>query len=90
MPIPQQITSDMKLIISYKIKMKEAEAYQVVSDLEIPFLDFKISETENTKSWVRSHRYIYNITFGALTKIKFHPSVTDWTEVTNAGTFVIK
>ena len=90
MPIPQQLTSDMKLIISYKIKMKETEAYQVVTDLEIPFLDFKISETENTKSWVRSHRYIYNITFGALTKIKFHPSVTDWTEVTNAGTYVIK
>lgn len=90
MPIPQQITSDMKLVISYQIKMKETDSWEVVENLEIPFLDFKISETEKTGSWLRSHRYIYNITFGALTKIKFHPSVTDWTEVSNAGTYVIK
>jgi hypothetical protein len=90
LPIPQQITSDMKLVLSYKIKMKESDSWELIENLEIPFLDFKITETENTKGWLRAHRYIYNITFGALTKIKFHPSVTNWTEVSNAGTYVIK
>ena len=92
MPIPQNITSNMKLILSYKIKQSATDqVYQEVNDLEIPFTDFIITgTTEPTKTWEMSKRYIYNITFGALTKIYFHPEVSDWTTVGNAGTYVVQ
>lgn len=91
LPIPQNITSDMKLVLSYRIQNKPGETYEVVNNLEIPFLDFKIGGTTAvTEGWLRGHRYTYNITFGALTKIKFHPSVENWTSVQDAGTYVVQ
>ena len=90
MPIPQNITSDMKIVLSYTIKQKESDAGELVENLEIPFTSFKFNETEHTSAWVINTRYYYNITFGALTKILFHPSVAEWTTVQNAGTYVIK
>jgi hypothetical protein len=95
MPIPQNVTSDMKLIISYSIKQKETDvAAQVVENLEIPFTSFLFTNTggspEHIKSWDMNTRYFYNISFGALKKIYFHPSVSDWSTVENAGTFVIE
>jgi hypothetical protein len=95
MPIPQNVTSDMKLIISYSIKQKESDATaQVVENLEIPFTSFLFTNTEGASayivSWDMNTRYFYNISFGALKKIYFHPSVSDWSTVDNAGTFVIE
>ena len=90
MPIPQNLTADIKLILSYKIKMKAGDDYEEVKNLEIPFLDFLISEGQKTTAWTKGTRYFYNITFGALTKIQFHPEVSDWSTVQNAGTYVIK
>ena len=91
LPIPQDLTDNMKLVISYKINMKKDEAYQVVENLEIPFKHFKIGSTTNvTEKWERAKRYFYTVTFGGLTKIKFNPSVTDWEDVEDAGTYIIK
>ena len=91
LPIPQDLTDNMKLVISYKINMKKDEAYQVVENLEIPFKHFKIGSTTNvTEKWERAKRYFYTVTFGGLTKIKFNPSVTDWEDVEDAGTYVIQ
>ena len=92
MPIPQNITSNMKLVLSYKIKQAETDPnYQEVTNLEIPFTSFIIpNSTEYTKTWEISKRYVYNITFGALTKIYFHPEISDWTTVGNAGTYVVQ
>lgn len=95
MPIPQNLTQDMKLIISYTIKQSSTDANpQVVQDLEIPFTSFMYTNTDGTKanvtSWDMNYRYFYNISFGALSKIYFHPSVTDWTEDKNAGAYVIQ
>lgn len=91
LPIPQDLTDNMKLVISYEINMKNGEAPQVVTDLEIPFKDFKIGSTTNvTEKWERAKRYFYTVTFGGLTKIKFSPSVAGWTDVEDAGTYIIK
>ena len=92
LPIPQNITSNMKLVLSYKIKQAETDTdYQEVNNLEIPFTSFIITgTTEHTSAWEINKRYFYNITFGALTKIYFHPEVADWTTVGNAGTYVIQ
>ena len=90
LPIPQDLTDNMKLVISYKINMKKDEAYQVVTDLEIPFKDFKVNDEVITTKWERAKRYFYTVTFGGLTKIKFNPSVTDWEDVEDAGTYVIQ
>ena len=91
LPIPQNLTDNMKLVISYKIRMQESEEYQVVENLEIPFKHFKIGSTTNvTEKWERAKRYFYTVTFGGLTKIKFSPSVAGWTDVDNAGTYVIQ
>lgn len=90
MPIPQNLTSEMKLVLTYKIKMKDSEDYEQVNNLEIPFLDFVISEGHKTTAWTKGTRYFYNVTFGALTKIQFHPEVQDWSTVSNAGTYVIQ
>ena len=85
----------MKLIISYSIKQKESDATaQVVENLEVPFTSFLFTNTggsvEHIKSWDMNTRYFYNVTFGALKKIYFHPTVSDWSTVDNAGTFVIE
>lgn len=90
LPIPQDLTDNMKLVISYKIRMQETEDYQVVTDLEIPFKDFKVNGEVKTTEWERAKRYFYTVTFGGLTKIKFKPSVAGWTDVDNAGTYIIK
>jgi hypothetical protein len=95
MPIPQNVTSDMKLIISYSIKQKESDATaQVVENLEIPFTSFLFTNTEGVSayivSWDMNTRYFYNVSFGALKKIYFHHSVSDWSIVQNAGTFIIE
>lgn len=91
LPIPQTVSDNMKLVISYKINMKEGEDYQVVENLEIPFKHFKIGATTDvTENWARATRYFYTVTFGGLTKIKFNPSVTDWDDVDDAGTYIIK
>lgn len=95
LPIPQNVTSDMKLIISYSIKQKETDpSPQVVENLEIPFTSFLYTTvggaTDHIKSWDMNYRYFYNITFGALKKIYFHPEITDWETISNAGTYVIE
>jgi hypothetical protein len=90
LPIPQDVLNKT-LVISYKINMKDGEAYQVVENLEIPFKHFKIgATTEVTGNWARATRYFYTVTFGGLTKIKFSPSVENWTTVSDAGTYIIK
>ena len=89
LPIPQDVLNKT-LVISYKINMKEGEECQVVENLEIPFKDFMVNDEVITTSWVRATRYFYTVTFGGLTKIKFSPSVTDWTDVDDAGTYIIK
>lgn len=90
LPIPQDLTDNMKLVISYKIRMQETEDYQVVENLEIPFKEFKVGNVVETTKWERAKRYFYTVTFGGLTKIKFKPSVAGWTDVDNAGTYIIK
>ncbi len=89
LPIPQGL-ENQTLLISYKIKMEGDEVYQVVTDLEIPFKDFKVNGEVKTTEWERAKRYFYTVTFGGLTKIKFSPSVAGWTDVNEAGTYIIK
>lgn len=90
MPIPQSVNSTMKMVLSYKIKQAEGNVYEEVNNLEIPFTSFVFDTDKHTESWEMNTRYFYNITFGALTKIYFHPQVSDWKTVENAGTFTIK
>lgn len=95
LPIPQNVTSDMKLIVSYTIKQSDTDvAPQVVENLEIPFTSFLYTTaggaSEHITSWDMNTRYFYNISFGALKKIYFHPSVSEWSTVDNAGTYVIQ
>ena len=80
----------MKMVLSYKIKQAEGNVYEEVNNLEIPFTSFVIGTDKHTESWEMNTRYFYNITFGALTKIYFHPQVSNWKTVENAGVFVIK
>jgi hypothetical protein len=90
LPIPQEL-DNQTLLISYKIKMEGDADYQVVEGLEIPFKNFTIGATTDfTENWERAKRYFYTVTFGGLTKIKFKPSVAGWTDVDNAGTYIIK
>lgn len=89
LPIPQ-VLENQTLVISYNIRMKETEDYQEVKNLEIPFSAFKVNDQVITTKWERAKRYFYTVTFGGLTKIKFSPSVAGWTDVDNAGTYIIK
>jgi hypothetical protein len=89
LPIPQDVLNKT-LVISYNIRMKETEEYQVVENLEIPFKDFKVNGAVKTTEWERATRYFYTVTFGGLTKIKFNPSVENWTTESDAGTYVIQ
>ena len=90
MPIPQNITSNIKVAVTYQITQQEGEDPQAEVTTEIPFTDFVYDTDKHTSEWIMGNRYIYNISFGAMTKIYFHPTVTDWVTTGNAGTYVIK
>lgn len=89
LPIPQQVRSDMSVRIVYQTKQKSTDDYG--SDIEkvIPFTDFIISGTTYTASWDMGKRYVYHVHFGALKEIYFAPTVTDWVEVSEAGSVVL-
>ena len=90
LPLPQNITSNIKVAVTYQITQKEGEAPQAEVTAEIPFTDFVYDTDQHTSEWKMGNRYVYNISFGAMTKIYFHPTVTDWVTTGNAGTYVIK
>lgn len=90
MPLPQNVTSNMKVAVTYQItQIKDGTADAEVT-AEIPFTDFIYDTDKHTTEWKMSNRYIYQISFGAMTKIYFHPNVTDWVTTGNAGVYVIK
>ena len=91
LPIPQNVTSDMKLALDYSIVQAEGETAHKVH-LEIPLTHFLLAgSTEHTTAWEMGKRYVYHVHFGALTKIAFAPSIgSDWVTVENAGTYTIK
>ena len=89
LPIPQQVTSNKSVRIVYATKQQSTDDYG--SDIEkvIPFTDFIISGTTYTTSWDMGKRYVYHVHFGALKEIYFAPTVTDWVEVSEAGSIVL-
>lgn len=90
MPLPQNITSNMKVAVTYQITQSAGDAPEAEVTAEIPFTDFIFDTDKRTTEWKMSNRYIYQISFGAMTKIYFHPNVTDWVTTGNAGVYVIK
>ncbi len=90
MPLPQNVTSNMKVAVTYQITQIEGGAPEAEVTAEIPFTDFIYDTDKHTTEWKMGNRYIYQISFGAMTKIFFHPTVTDWVTTGNAGVYVIK
>lgn len=90
MPLPQNVTSNMKVAVTYQITQSAGDAPEAEVTAEIPFTDFIFDTDKHTTEWKMSNRYIYQISFGAMTKIYFHPNVTDWVTTGNAGVYVIK
>ena len=90
MPIPQNVISDMKVVVVYQITQEEGGEADAVVTAEIPFTSFVYDTDKKTEYWAMGTRYVYNISFGAMTKIYFHPTVTDWVSSGNAGTYVIQ
>lgn len=90
MPLPQNVTSNMKVAVTYQITQSEGDDPESEVTVEIPFTDFIYDTDKRTTEWKMSNRYIYQISFGAMTKIFFHPTVTDWVTTGNAGVYVIK
>lgn len=90
MPLPQNITSNMKVAVTYQITQSAGDDPESEVTVEIPFTDFIYDTDKHTTEWKMSNRYVYQISFGAMTKIFFHPTVTDWVTTGNAGVYVIK
>lgn len=91
LPIPQNITDDMIVNVTYKVQQQAGENFSDAITNTIPFKNFLLSNsTEYTKEWVMGNRYVYHIHFGALKEIFFNPVISnDWTTTNVAGIYEI-
>lgn len=91
LPIPQNVTDDMVVNVTYKVQQQAGENFSDEIIKTIPFKDFLLSNsTEHTKEWVMGNRYIYHIHFGALKEIFFNPVINqDWATTSVAGIYEI-
>lgn len=76
--IPQGVDANTTVTITYT---KTTGSNTLDATATIKLNNFLDGTSTPKTTWLRGHRYIYNIKFGENKRIYFNPSVADWTDV---------